>query len=169
MKTKKTYIHYGNTKLDRSRFGSKISRRFTLGSKPDFGCLWASPMDDDSFTWKDWCDCEGFMKCDENNSFKFSLTDNAKVLNIYTENYIIHYIQRNPLFGNTFTAMFIDENEHIRTGICDSIDFQKILNDGYDGIELFNARSLHYTVFNSWDCDSIVVFNPDVIIEESED
>lgn len=44
----------------------------------------------------------------------------------------------------------------------DRINFDKLKNEGYSGLELFISDDyfrLHTGVFNTWDCDSIVVWN----------
>ena len=153
----KLYIHYGSKKFDKTKVTCK--RRSYLGSKPNYG-LWASPVNT-NWGWKNWCDNEGYMECDEENSFMFSLNSTAKVLNIFTEDDILPYISRTELY-----AIFPDWRGQIsKTSIIDTIDWDKIVSDGYDAVELYNSIDLQHTVFNSWDCDSIVVLNPDVVVE----
>lgn len=67
------YIHYGSTVFDSSK-GFPI-RNETNWSKPRGG-LWASRQNS-TFGWKTWCEQEEFGDCDEHNSFKFRLRDNA--------------------------------------------------------------------------------------------
>lgn len=157
----KLYIHYGSKKFDKKRVTCK--RPSHLGSKPNYG-LWASPLDT-NWGWKDWCDNEGYMECTEENSFMFSLTSTAKILNIFTEDDIMPYISRSEQW-----AVLSDWRTHIygsapKTSVIDTIDWDKIVSDGYDAVELYNSIDLHYTVFNSWDCDSIVILNPDIVVE----
>ena len=43
----------------------------------------------------------------------------------------------------------------------------RVKSEGYDALELFisdNYYTLHHGVFNTWDCDSIVIWNPEIII-----
>lgn len=73
------YIHYGSTVFDSSK-GFPI-RNETNWSKPRGG-LWASRQNS-TFGWKTWCEQEEFRDCDEHNSFKFRLRDNAKIAVIH--------------------------------------------------------------------------------------
>lgn len=73
------YIHYGSTVFDSSK-GFPI-RNETNWSKPRGG-LWASRQNS-TFGWKTWCEQEEFRDCDEHNSFKFRLRDNAKMAVIH--------------------------------------------------------------------------------------
>ena len=73
------YIHYGSTVFDSSK-GFPI-RNEANWSKPRGG-LWASRQNS-TFGWKTWCEQEEFRDCDEHNSFKFRLCDNAKVAVIH--------------------------------------------------------------------------------------
>ena len=45
-------------------------------------------------------------------------------------------------------------------------DFEKLLSDGVDAIELFisDDRELYWSLYG-WDCDSILIMNPDVVRE----
>lgn len=41
------------------------------------------------------------------------------------------------------------------------------MNDGYDAVELIHGNNygeLHFSLFNTWDCDSIVILNKNVIV-----
>ena len=55
------------------------------------------------------------------------------------------------------------------------LDYQRMKDDGIDAVELYNAAIGHLfisrieTMFNSWDCESIVVLNPDAIEFESNE
>ena len=53
---------------------------------------------------------------------------------------------------------------------CYSLDYNKIVEDGIDAVELMSAYVGHLfinnkyeRIFNSWDCESIVVLNKDVL------
>ena len=98
----KTYIHYGTiktkphhksngdgigelcvslvevpAKFDKTLFNPIRNDNFV---KP-IGGYWASPVDAD-WSWKDWCESEQYRVCDEKNSFKFTLKEDARVLHI---------------------------------------------------------------------------------------
>lgn len=163
----KLYVHYGATKLDTQRVLASHNRQFHLGSKPDYG-LWASPVEA-AYGWKDWCKDNDFRECDENNAFYFELEKNAKVLEIRDEIDIKPYYEDNCM-SSMFKLSIYNGGDEIsqpfRTSVIGAIDYAKIVNDGYDAVELFQSQNwhLHDTVFNSWDCDSIVILNPYIIV-----
>jgi hypothetical protein len=146
----KKYIHYGHKSFDRNRFAPIRNRRcFT---KPDGG-LWASPVDAE-FGWKQWCDENEFRECNMKNSFTFTLTPEARVLRIDTT--------------GVLDALPQIKDEFSYPGWC-QLDFEKLLEQGYDAVELVLSANyqLYWTLYG-WDCDSIVVMNPDVIVEVSK-
>ena len=97
-------------------------------------------------------------------SFRFTLTDSAKILEVHKEEDILDYVITNQ------DSLQFRRYTHNLTDICDYLDTEKLYSE-FDGIELFlsDNYSMHDGIFNSWDCDSIVVWNPDVIIPIKED
>ena len=141
----KTYIHYGSPKFSKRKF-KKIKNDW---SKPNGG-LWASPTNTD-FGWRDWCESQQFRKCEAWNSFRFRLKEKAKVLTVTKVEDVNDYIIKDQFCYSRFNA---------------NLDFEKMIKDGYDAIELIhgdNYRELHFSLFNSWDCDSICIFNPKIM------
>ena len=137
------YIHYGHKHFDINLF-CFISNR-ELFTKP-FGGLWGSRTDAE-YGWKDWNDGEYFKKCEKENSFTFILSDNAKILTINS----VDDLEYLPHFENDFL-------------LC-VLDFEK-LSKFYDAIEvnISSDRRLYWDLYG-WDCDSILVMNPEVIQE----
>lgn len=135
------YIHYGHLA---SEFDpGLVAVRFgAICTKPDKG-LWASPVDA-TWGWKAWCDAEQWSCCDMSKSFEFTLSPKAKILHILDKSDINPYIVSYEGF--------------------ESLDREKLYND-FDGIELHLSQNprLSNSVFQMWDCDSICVWNPDVI------
>ena len=74
------YIHYGHKKFQINRFFHIRNQK--LRNKP-FGGLWASRTDA-KYGWKEWNEDEQFRECEEENSFKFTLSTNANVLEIHS-------------------------------------------------------------------------------------
>lgn len=147
------YIHYGDSNFDPGLCTRDVHSHH---AKPNKG-IWASPVDAE-FGWKDWCESEQWCPKGFNwkKSFIFTLTEEAKILYIHTEDDILDYIIKDPDDWNIFNT---------KTSVSDSLNLEKLYNE-FDGMELFmseNYVSLHYSIFNSWDCDSIVVWNPKVI------
>lgn len=140
----KTYIHYGSAIFNPNLF--KPIRNEQRWVKPKGG-LWASPVEA-ILGWKDWCEREEFRECIEENSFKFTLPE-----------------------SNIFVIDSVEQLKELPV-ICDPawssistlIDFEKCMWLGYDAIEL-NLSTDHrlYWELYGWDCDSILVMNPDKI------
>lgn len=116
------------------------------------GGFWASRIDA-VYGWRQWCDGEDEPWA-EGTPFIFSLKEDTKVLHIRSVADIPdHYIDPN-------TPCSI-----IRTVI---LDFEKLAKE-YDAIEIDAGRdSQLYYAFYGWDCDSILIFNPEIIVIPEE-
>lgn len=149
----KRYIHYGHDRFIPEHFTPIRNRQYF--SKP-FGGLWASPVDAE-YGWKDWCEAENFRECREDNSFTFTLAPVARVL---------YVAGRSDLKGLPRTG----DMESILGGMYDvdnpyslvSLDFERLRNDGWDAVEVTDINRLYWALYG-WDCDSILVMNPDII------
>ena len=149
----KKYIHYGHKKFERFIFCSIQNREWC--TKPHGG-LWASPVDA-KFGWSGWCAREEFRECNEDNSFTFTLREGANVLHIRS----IKDLDDLPQIDDAFPTW------------CE-LDFEKLLESGVDAIELHLSEEdvsnltvcegLYWSLYG-WDCDSILIMNPDVIVE----
>lgn len=146
------YIHYGATEFIPTKGFPIKNREYFMKPK---GGLWASRKNA-SFGWKDWCKEEDFRDCDMANSFEFIFAKQAKIVTIST----VKQLYNLPRL----------KNDGLAWGY--SIDFEKCLHLGIDAIELCwygdeyrdaASGNLHYELYG-WDCDSVVVLNPDVII-----
>lgn len=142
------YIHYGSDKLDRS---IKIAKSLTSPYLFKPNGLWASRTDAE-WGWKQWCEAEDWSCSNMSKHFEFSLADYAKILEIHKLSDIAPYILPDPNVS----------------GLCSTlgtIDFERICSE-FDGMELFisdDYMNLHGGLFNTWDCDSICIWNLDVI------
>lgn len=145
----KKYIHYGHKQFDKSLFVPIANRRNFV--KP-MGGLWASATDAE-YGWKDWCKGEDFRECKEENSFTFTLSDNAKVLCIDDISITNNLPKTDDEFGLYSLCGWV----------C--LDFEK-LKESYDVIDVKISGSGIYFGLYGWDCDSILVMNPDVIMVE---
>ena len=141
----KEYIHFGHERFDREKFQEIKNELYFCKPK---GGLWASPVDA-PFGWKDWCEAEEYQKCDEANSFTFTLNEKANVYLIRS----VDEVRAMPSVECELESMFLP-------------DFEKMLADGWDAIEfhLREDRELYWVLYG-WDCDSILVMNPDVVEE----
>lgn len=109
-----------------------------------------------SFGWKNWCAIEEFRECNEDCSFEFVMKDESKIAIISTPS----QLSRLPCIKNS------------RVSSCYLIDFEKCVRLGIDAIELCwygdeyadtASGNLHFELYG-WDCDSMVVLNPDAVI-----
>jgi hypothetical protein len=140
------YIHYGHTSFDRDKFDKPRNRR--VFTKPEGG-FWASPVDA-KFGWKQWCEEENFRDCRKDNSFTFTLSETAKVITIRT----VEEAKELPRVKDEFSP-----DSWITP------DFEKLVADGWDAVELVLSSDWRlYNFLYGWDCDSIVILNPDVMI-----
>lgn len=162
---KKMYIHYGTTNFDIDVFNMKKDKNLCPSlSKPSFG-FWASNVDA-TFGWRDWVEEQYYDDDDkwlsaikEQKFFMFKLKNDARVL------YINHNDDINPYLAHIEKFNLSDsEKEHINY-VKSHIDYDKIASE-YDAIELCHDYdySIHYGFFYTWDVDSIVILNPDIII-----
>ena len=142
------YIHYGHTKFDKSVF-NKI-KNVDCSTKPKGG-LWASDVESEH-GWKEWCNENEFRDCYKENSFTFTLSDDAKILYIESVNDLESLPKGKDKFGLNFLSWYL-------------LDFEK-LAETYDAVEVSISSDfdLYYKLYG-WDCDSIVVMNPDIVME----
>lgn len=152
------YIHYGSDKFDRSRFKTfnpLAGLKGGFNNKPVYGIgIWACRVDTD-WGWKDWCESGDIHIERLEHSFRFTLDRFAKILTVKSNADIDRFIKP---YNNSLMIM-------------KRIDFNAIVNAGYDGVELIHGdkwEELHYGLFYSWDVDSIVIWNPDVIVEVND-
>lgn len=139
------YIHYGHDRFIPEYFAQPSN--YAGFTKPRGG-LWASPVDSD-FGWAEWCEFENFHPELLKKSFTFEMTDGANVL-------------------------LIEDRAHLR-GLprLDSdydfdwclLDFEELIRRGVDAVEVHIRDYMLHHLLYGWDCDSIVVLNPDVIVE----
>ena len=136
------YIHYGSKAFDRSKF-EKISNWFI---KPRGG-LWASRVDS-LFGWKQWNDESKFRKCTRENSFTFSLTPRANVVELFTS----EDLQKLPMLQKDYPI-----------GEYYLIDFEECVKQGIDAIELRDIWKGLYFPLYGWDCECILIINPEIV------
>ena len=142
----KTYIHYGNDHFDEEIFNNKKNnpRDNSFLNKPPYG-LWGSPEKGD-WTWKDFCEAENYRTSSFDKNFRFALKDDAKIFVVRDRHDCLSYLKDTFLGGK-------------------KLDFDRIM-DEYDGMELIHGKNymdLHMEEFYSWDVDSIVIWNPQIL------
>ena len=140
------YIHYGHKQFIPEAFTP--IRNCVAFTKP-YGGLWASPVDAE-FGWKEWCEREDFRECDTKNSFTFTLSESAKVLTISS----VTEARRLPQVRDELTLPW-----------WVIPDFEELVWQGYDAVELKLSEDWSlYQALYGWDCDSILVMNPEVVV-----
>lgn len=147
----KKYIHYGHERFEIEKFVPV--KNIDLHNKPKGG-FWASPIDA-PFGWRNWCEEEA-ERCDDTNKFVFQIKDNANVIHI-----------------RNFTDL--EKIPRRKSIICGVVypDFEKMIEEGIDAIELHltcngNRDSDLYFALYGWDCDSILIMNPEIILCDSD-
>lgn len=135
------YIHYGSNCFNINKF-SPIKNN-PICEKP-LGGLWACRVNS-SRGWKEWAKNVPDFSANLKSSFIFSIRQNAKILTI----------------NNYKQLLDLPKNKNI-AGYTD-INFERLAEE-YDAIEVLISEDhqLHYYLYG-WDCDSIVIMNPDII------
>lgn len=155
-----TYRHYTSNKNKKNLIKDCILGKDDYIAPPIYkpSGLWGSPVPDvkntyDFYTWKMWLENQGYKEDDptvfgSKYYFDFKIKDSAKILTIMKVNDIEKYKK----YVNDYNGKLDDS-----------------IYDKYDGVFLYHGKdyfNIHFDrVFNSWDVDSIVVWNPDIIIE----
>ena len=144
----KTYIHFGTNHFDKSFF-KPITQR--LPTKPDGG-FWGSPIDG-KYTWEKWNIDNDYNDVSENSpKIYFTLISSARVLTINNEESFQQFDKKYKLPKTEFD-------------LFDRYNWKQIAND-YDAMEIsISDYPALYMKLYTWDCDSICVFNPNVIIQ----
>lgn len=149
-----TYIHYGASAFDKTRFVQVVNRIKWIKPVAHTG-LWGSPVDA-KWGWKDWCEAENFRECDESNSFKFTVKNPEKIFFVNSKE---SYKELIKLYGdkNNLTVTFDYTPWYI--------NFNKMINDGWEGLEIsITDYPTLYDLLYGWDCDSILIFTKDAIV-----
>ena len=141
----KVYIHYGSDMYDPGRMREKP---WPFKDKPTYG-LWGCDINE-PYGWKEWSEDNDFHTDRLSKSFKFKLRENTRLLEVHKIKDICKY---------TYYDDYLES-------WC--LNFQELSKD-FDALELFiddDYNRLHYSsIFWSWDINSIVVWNPDSIIQ----
>lgn len=150
----KKYIHYGSPKFVAGLFHTITN---CDGFNKPRGGLWASPVDAE-YSWREWVEGNNFYPERLAKSFEFKLSDSARVLELTPEN-----VWELPEDEKAF--MKRDRHERNALSMVYGIDFEALARE-YDVLECSLSRypSLYWSLYG-WDCDSILVMNPDVIVE----
>lgn len=155
----KRYIHYGSPAFMLQAFHPIKNKE---GFNKPGGGLWASAVDA-QHSWKQWVECTKFYPERLTMSFEFELSPNARILELRPDN-----VWDLPVIPNTPMWRRRPEiRDHY--SMVTNIDFEALARD-YDVLEcsLSDYPSLYWSLYG-WDCDCILVMNPDVIVEVKND
>jgi len=148
------FVHYGHDHFEKNRF--MIPKNRPGFNKPSGG-LWASP-EDAPYGWKEWNESEEYAPCEETNCFRFHLSENARVLVIDSVEKAKKMLKSAPLSAE---MLFL---ERIGMGYI-LPDFERLAKD-YDAILYLQSSDRRlYNAMYGWDCDSILILAPDVVME----
>lgn len=148
------YIHYGHESFDPLYMLSTMKYAYKYRRRDKPHGLWASPVDCE-LPWKEWCENEDFHTDTLDKSFTFSLSPDARVLHAKHLRDIEPFIRYDNSISDrwTYPMLYLDA-----------------IYKMYDAMEVHMSKhwnELHdFSLFYSWDVDSIVVWNPDVIIQQ---
>lgn len=154
-KPSKKYIHYGSDHFDKDRF-IKIKNCSMPQNKPacDSG-LWASPINSKN-GWRNWCLRENFETWRLEKSFIFELKPEAKILYIRNDKELRRALDSGLLMYKNYASLNRIDDYYM--------DFEQLVHDGYDAIEIhINSLRIVFGLYG-WDCDSLLVLNPDCIV-----
>lgn len=149
----KTYIHYEHTSFNKEMF---VEIKNEENCTKPYGGLWGSAVDAE-YGWKQWNEDNHFKDCKHEDSFCFNIKENAKVLSINT----VSDLEKLPRTPDTLGL------KALNLSMWTYLNFEKFKNEyGYDAIEvnISNDNALYYKLYG-WDCDSILIMNPDVVIK----
>jgi hypothetical protein len=151
------YRHCGCKSFDARKFKAVKNEQFFF-CKP-VGGLWASPVREDGSTgWEEWCRSEDFHVKLLQRHFDFSLSSSVRLVTINALSDLQTLMER---YAQTPDVRFPLS--------CLVLDFEKMSAD-YDAIELTDNGQCE-TRFSKpnlygWDCESLLVLNPAVVVPE---
>lgn len=148
------YIHCGSNHFYQNVF-TPIKNVAYPWVKPDGG-MWSSPVDSDN-TWEDWCQENVFRIETLDKKFRFILAEGSIILKIRSNKDL------DELYSQGYKRIDLDQYPHLR-GDEYYLDFEKLLADGYDAIQVTITNETYWSLYG-WDCDTLLVLNPDCVIE----
>lgn len=154
----KRYIHHGSSKFCAKAFVPITN--LDVRNKP-LGGLWASPSDAE-YGWFEWSMQNGFFTDRLKKSFEFELSQDVKILELTPDN--VWDLPTQESVG----LWDIRKRQESHYGMVMGVDFEALAKE-YDVLECSITKHprLYWSLYG-WDCDSILVLNPSVIVEVSE-
>ena len=146
------FIHYGSKHFDKEMFDRPIVRGEPVRSlnKPLNG-FWGSPVHSKK-SWSHFCLTEKYNLSCLHKHFLFKLKDSARVLKVLNMR-DLSYLYRKYGIRIEYGRRSLDWKRIVKS--YDAMIL--MLPDDFDQLLDFNLVT--------WDVDSIVIFNPDVVVE----
>ena len=157
LKDENSYVHYGAKYFVRDKFESIENEDFR--NKPDGG-FWASSCKAKN-SWSVWCVENDFKRANLEECFYFSLSETANVLRIESLE-DCKELTLQPV--GYMHKEYMNPNYKV-------IDYKACIARGFDAIEYkydIACKSEDFEEIDSimwgWDCDSILILNPDIVV-----
>lgn len=147
----KIYRHYGSESFDINRYTP--IKNIDYFTKPSGG-FWGTPKDS-NMDWRSWCFDNEFHIETLGSCFEFTLNDTAKIITIKSHKDMV------ALRDSGFAMDVSKFQSSFRFDIF--LDYEKLLEHGYDAIEVVINGDTYWDLYG-WDCDSILVMNPEILI-----
>lgn len=149
----KIFVHYGSNHFDQSRF-VEAKNWCGLNAKP-YGGLWGSPVDSEK-SWLKWCERNEYKSYLKEECFYFRLVTAYNWTTIRSKEEWLKYPKRSDVAYEKYTIL--DFEKIMKTGIGDGIPFYAIATE-------FEDEDEYEECFPGYDCDSIIVLNDSILIE----
>ena len=158
LKNENSFVHYGSLTFDSARF--ELPDDLVYRNKPSGGFCASHCKSENS--WKKWCkDNDYHRQCDDRVSFYFHLSPEAHILSIVT----LEDCKRLPRRRTGYEFMRTEPLQ------IEAINYKECVENGIDAIEYkydVAKKSKDFAAINEfmkeWDCDSILILNPDIIV-----
>lgn len=149
----KIYRHYGADTFDPGKTFSGYPVNF---KPPGF---WASPCDCE-YGWKEFCEDQEFRVENLARHFDFTLSKDARILEIHTPSDVLPYTKKDP-YAPAYSSIGDKDPTLGRM-----LDVCKLMND-FDGMEVYISENYNdfwwSKLFYGYDVDSLVLWNLDVV------
>ena len=147
---KEVYIHYGADHFDKTLF-KPVKNQPYLWTKPEGGTGFWACSKNDKYGWVEWCQDNDFKADDYyDKHFEFTLTDDARVIYIYT----LEDLHMLPIITNEIGMEYVD--------------FEKAAED-YDAIQVCDVDAVYLNPggldLYGWDCNCILIMNAEIVEE----
>jgi len=141
-----TFRHHGNKTFNKEWVAHIHNGGF--GTKP-LGGLWASPITEDGKSaWWHWCKEEEYQVKRLKQHFDFRLRNGSKIKTLITKEDLDDCPKTDtPQYSINDKAVYLD--------------FEELVKQEFDAI--YHESGCLYWELYGWDCDCLLVLNPDVI------